>query len=366
MRTAKLLLLCAFVAALMGCGTTTGPTTEQNAPRPSHAGSKADGRILFSRNGSPDQKQDGIYELDNAGKPRQLLKETDQDLALQYPRWSPDGKRIAYVRQQDRGIYADLWIVNPDGSNNRQITKFKSAIPHSNNVDAQKNYVGDSSIVAGVSWSSDFITFASDKGFKAMRPWIVENPDTATPGDAKTHVMLSVAGFSIPNDPYLQLHIEDTALSPDGKFMAFTAVWQAQGGPQRVTQIYMLNLTSGKYSQLTELPDGAYDPSFSPDGQYLVFAGRPGFRVNDIYTMTRDGKNITKVTDNGNARSPIFSPDGKKVAFLSAAETNQFAIYTMDAMIDPSGANMPAFGKPEKISDMDWIDARSGLSWSAG
>ncbi|MER3466145.1 MAG: hypothetical protein C4340_02955 [Armatimonadota bacterium] len=37
------------------------------------------------------------------------------------PDWSPDGKQIAFSRPDDRGI-PQIWVINADGSNVRQIT----------------------------------------------------------------------------------------------------------------------------------------------------------------------------------------------------------------------------------------------------
>src|SRR5574340_273555 len=36
------------------------------------------------------------------------------------PRWSPDSKRIAYI--SDRGGSAQVWLMDPDGSNAKQVT----------------------------------------------------------------------------------------------------------------------------------------------------------------------------------------------------------------------------------------------------
>ena len=108
------------------CGANAGSRAPSEIP----PASKADGRILFAKVQTLDNggKDDGIYLLENAGKPRQLLAKAEGDYALQYPRWSPDGGQIAYVRAGDRGIFSDLWIMRENVANNRQITKFKSAI----------------------------------------------------------------------------------------------------------------------------------------------------------------------------------------------------------------------------------------------
>jgi len=338
------------------------------SPRQNTAASKADGRILFAKVRMADNggKDDGIYVLDNA-RVRKILSKADGDDALAYPCWSPDGRQIAFARAGDQGNFSDLWIMNADTSNLRRITDFQSKIAHKNNVNAEKVYVSDSAIVAGISWSqgSNAITFACDKAYGAMRPWIVEDANDLTP--AKTHVIPATASFSsIPTGPFL--HIDTTALAPDGSVMAFVGAWvQPDDNANKQTQISLLDFGTRKYSApLTTMHWGAYDPAFSPDGQQIAFAGRSDYRVNDLFVMTRDGKNQTQITNVGAARSPVWSPDGKKLAFLAAFEGAQFNIYVMDVSLPAPGTPLTAanFSKPEKLTDEKGIDARSGLSWS--
>jgi len=351
-------------AALAACG-----APRQQAPaialQRNTAASKADGRILFAKVRMADNggKDDGLYSLDNT-KVQKILSKANGDDALEYPRWSPDGKQIAFARAGDQGIFSDLWLMNADASNPRRITDFQSKIAHKNNVDAEGKYVTDSSIVAGLSWSQG-ITFASDKGYSAMRPWIMEDANDLTP--TKTHVIQATAGFS-PANAGINFHIDNTDLAPDGSAMAFVGLWvQPDDATNKQTQIFVLDFGTKKYSApLTTMHWGAYDPAFSPDGQQIAFAGRPDYRVNDLFVMTRDGKNQTQITNTGAARSPVWSPDGKKLAFLAAFEGAQFNIYVMDVSLPAPGTPLTAanFSKPEKLTDEKGIDARSGLSWS--
>ncbi len=359
----------AALAALAACGVEPTPDI---APRINVGASKADGRILFVRNTNENNgKDDGIYLMENAGKSRRVIAEQDDDVALQYPRWSPDGTRFAYVRSQDSGIFANLWIANADGGNPQRITDFQSRIPHKNNVDAQKNYVADSSIVAGISWArgSNTLTFVSDRLYPSLRPWIYEEPDKP-PTLANLHVIAATAAFSPPK-PDVKFHIDDTALASDGSTMAFTGFWvQPDDWSNRQTQVYLLDFATKKYAQLTEMHWGAYAPSFSPDGQVIAFTGRPDYRVNDLHVMTRDGKNQLLVPTGGAAgaaRSPVWSPDGRRLAFLSGTEGGQFSIWALDVNRPADGSPLTAanFGKAEKIADEKGIDARSGLSWTA-
>ncbi len=341
--------LCACAVLLAACA---APERAMRAP----AGGRADGRILFAVNGNGDDKTDGIYLLTNGGDAKRVIPE-GRDYAVQYPRWSPDGQSIAYVRVQDRGTYSDLYIARSNNTNVRQITDFKSKVPYNTDVADQKKYVEDSGIVAGVSWSQEgnFVTFAAGRG-ATLRPWLVEDTNVR-PGDKRTYAIPVTQ--SLPDS----LQVDGTALSPDGKYMAFTVTW-APDGRDKKTQVYVLNFGTKKYYQLTELPEGAYDPTWAPDNHHIAFAGRPGFRVNDIYVMTKDGKNQQQVTQTGAARAPVFSPDGKKLAFLNGAE-GQFSVWTMDITM-PADANAPlGTGKPEKVFDgIKYIDARSGLAWA--
>ncbi|HEY7908348.1 MAG TPA: hypothetical protein VIC60_05710, partial [Thermomicrobiales bacterium] len=83
-------------AALVGCGT---ELPQQRVQHGNAGASKADGRILFAKVRMTDNggKDDGIYVLDN-GTVRKILSKQDGDDALEYPRWSPDGQRIAFAR----------------------------------------------------------------------------------------------------------------------------------------------------------------------------------------------------------------------------------------------------------------------------
>ena len=50
---------------------------------------------------------------------------------LASPQWSPDGKRIAYVVTKadlEKSAYdSDLWLIDADGRNDRQLTRSKGA-----------------------------------------------------------------------------------------------------------------------------------------------------------------------------------------------------------------------------------------------
>ena len=54
---------------------------------------------------------------------RQLTFEHDPHVTIGVPVWSPDGKQIAYVKRGLNGWNVDLWMMDPDGSANRKVSE---------------------------------------------------------------------------------------------------------------------------------------------------------------------------------------------------------------------------------------------------
>ena len=117
--------------------------------------------------------------------------------------------------------------------------------------------------------------------------------------------------------------------SPDGERIVFSS------GRDGNREIYVMDTDGGNQLNLTNNPQGDYSPSWSPDGKRIVFSSD-----REIYVMDADGSNQQNLTNNPDSHdvSPSWSSDGKRIVFSSYRAGHfrgefgiTYEIYVMDA-----------------------------------
>jgi hypothetical protein len=86
-------------------------------------------------------------------------------------------------------------------------------------------------------------------------------------------------------------------------------------------EVYVANVDGSDVHQVTKLGKANWAPSFTPDGQHIIFASdyeyERGFPFN-LYIIKTDGTGLEKISHDGSFDAfPMFSPDGKKLIFSS-------------------------------------------------
>jgi TolB protein len=173
----------------------------------------ADGKRVLYALGSWTKVQ--LMESDpNGANMRQL---SDGSGVIWSPRWSPDGKRIAYTGQDANG-QTHIYLMKPDGSDVRQLTHFEVA-----NGRAQSP-----------AWAPDGKRLAVQADTKEhTHLWIVD----ATTGDA--HKLA----------PHEEKFIDEVpAWFPDGKRIAFASTRSGK------LEVWTMNADGSGLKQLTGTP----------------------------------------------------------------------------------------------------------------
>lgn len=136
-----------------------------------------------------------------------------------------------------------------------------------------------------------------------------------------------------------------------------------------VAQIYLTDLNGESATQITNMPNGACQPSWSPDGQRIVFIS-PCRGPEDIYYNTSlflinaDGTGLTPFDASpGGNFDPAWSPDGTTIAFTSL-RTGQMEIFTVK-VDDPSSITQITSGEQAVESRMPaWSPDGSKIVYS--
>ncbi|HEX4949500.1 MAG TPA: S9 family peptidase [Blastocatellia bacterium] len=122
------------------------------------------------------------------------------------------------------------------------------------------------------------------------------------------------------NDVMALKTVGNTAISPDGKQIAYTLSWADMKDNERRTEIWMVTANGGSPRRFT-MGKNDTAPNWSPDGQWLAFistrgtgeAARP-----QIYLISPFGGEADKLTDSKTGvTSFTWSPDSKRIAYVA-------------------------------------------------
>ena len=143
-----------------------------------------------------------------------------------------------------------------------------------------------------------------------------------------------------------------TAWSPDGTRLAFAAENTGSDDPYWGRHIWVIEADGSNMVQLTSGPHWDNSPSWSPDGNQIVF--QRGFYEGDAYIVTIDvdGSNETPLTAGSpEEHSPSWSPDGANIGYVT--EHGQLALMA------PDGSN-----RREIVANHAVGGLLGGMSWS--
>ncbi len=150
------------------------------------------------------------------------------------------------------------------------------------------------------------------------------------------------------------------SLAPDGQSVVYAAFRE-----ENVYEIYEMNLASGEVKQLTNKIGVVNGPEISPDGKSIVFKLWTVYSDrNIIMLMDRNGGNQNNIP-HAEGWDPTWSPDGKYVLFASDMDGG-VQLYTIraDGKELHKISNLPSIrGRSDWSADGQSIVTYSGEAW---
>ncbi len=124
---------------------------------------------------------------------------------------------------------------------------------------------------------------------------------------------------------------EVPAGSNAGESLAGTILYASTPQSARNWDLFTIRADGSERRQLTDTPEFEQHPSWSPDGQQILFTSGDVMTNFDIYSMDADGSNRRRLTEHAERdQRAAWSPDGKTIAFESQRDGDK-SIWLMDA-----------------------------------
>jgi WD40 repeat protein len=250
------------------------------------------------------------------------------------PAWSPDGRRIAWLRA-DGYDFPGIWVMNADGSQRRRLADNAFSTNSSGTTlawspDGRRLYYTKQDVLRGAAivndiWAWDFARGRETRitrGLRARDPH--PSPDgrtlaLVTAARGLTRLALLDLGAQLPARTQSRLRplgelsadqLAEPRWSPDGLRIALSA-W-IPGGE---TEIRILDREGRLLARVGRGRAVVGAPAWSPDGRTLFFSSDTTgvFNIFAWDARTGDTAQVTNVL--GGAFSPAPSPDGRRLAF---------------------------------------------------
>jgi dipeptidyl aminopeptidase/acylaminoacyl peptidase len=222
------------------------------------------------------------------------IRITSSDESETSPRWSPDGKQLAFLSSRQGSKGSQIWLLNRAGGEAERISEIKGG-------------------VSSMAWAPDGKRLAL----------VVNDPDPAADSaNAKPKPIVV--------DKY---HFKE-----DG---------QGYISPQR-SHIYLFDLATRKTEQITRGDADDTGPAWSPDGTRIAFLAQrepdaEKYDNSDVYVVeARTGAEPKRLTTfQGADEGPLsWSPDGSLIAYRQGPEPKNFGYgggFGTVAVISPNG-----------------------------
>ena len=286
----------------------------------------------------------------SGGEPKQLTTSPKGDSS---PRWSPDGKTIAFVSSREEG--SQIWLLPFEGGEARKLTDFPDGVS-----EIQWTPDGGALIFVGrVYPDCDDIECTKERDeekeenkVKAMvhEHLLYRHWDTYEDGKAGHLFVISTAGGD-PTDltPGLKYDAltywlasagRDYDVSPDGHYLYFAGNQDEDQAVSYNSEVYRVPMAGGEMEKMTDNPAADNHPRISSDGRWLAYRAtrRPGYESDqyDLILMDVETKTVRNLTEDVDLSvSGLFWSHDAKTIFFEAEDKGDVNLFAIPATGGP-------------------------------
>ena len=291
------------------------------------------------------------------------------------PRISPDGEQVIYTRRWVDKINdkweSSLWLVNADGSKNRFLVDGSAP-----------QWSPDGTRIAFLAEGEPegpqiFVRWMDDEGATTQITRVMEPPsDIRWSPDGQSIALV----MRVPTKKDWQIDMPEP---PEGaQWTESPRIVESMDYKQDRTgfledgfeQIFMVTADGGTPRQLTSGDWDHSSPSWTPNGQTIVFSSLREeeadyqWRESEIYAVDVQTGDIRQLTQrHGPDSNPLVSPDGRRVAYAGYDFTDDTYIETKLYVMDLDGSNprMIAEELGRFPGNMTWAADSKGVYFNA-
>jgi len=258
-----------------------------------------------------------IYSMPLNGKTGQNATLLTSDIAWQMqPKFSPDGKHIAFTSDQGGGD--NIWVMDLDGKNAKAVTNETFRLLNS------------------PAWSPDGDFIVARKHFTDTR--------SLGAGEVWIYHKAGGKGMQLTKRPNDQKDLGEPAFSPDGKYVYFSqdstagkTFHYSKDSTAGIYKIKRYDRETGEIETIISGMGGAIRPTPSPDGKTLAYIKRDDFQTS-LYLYDLESGKHTQVYDklerdmqetwaiHGVYTNIAWTPDSDELVFWAAGKIHKLDV----------------------------------------